>query len=112
MAVEFLRQSSDGRMTPVLDGTVAPVRALWAQMNATDLAQAREDLRAREGVPKSTSVQSIGSWPRGDPSPVHIVELDVWAEARGVQHVVWTALPSKFGGEVRTPTAVEFSKRR
>lgn len=107
VAVDFLRQSQDGRMTLVLDGTATPVRSLWAQMDATDLAQAREDLRTREGVPKSTAEQSIGSWSRGRPSPANVVELDAWAQARGVEHVVWTALPAKFDGEVRTPTADE-----
>lgn len=79
IAVDFLRQSKDGRMTLVLDNSATPVRSLWAQMDAT------------------------GSWSVGSPSPVHMVDLDAWAQARGVQHVVWTALTAKFGGEDRTP---------
>lgn len=103
IAVDFLRQSKDGRMTLVLDNFATPVRSLWAQMDATELAQAREDLRCREDIPKSALERFIGSWSVGSPSPVHVVDLDAWAQARGVQHVVWTALPAKFGGEDRTP---------
>ncbi len=107
VAIDFLRQSQDGRMTLVLDEAATPIRSLWAQMDATDLAQAREDLRARESVPKSAAEKCIGSWSRGDRSPANMIELDAWAQARGVDHVVWTALLAKFDGEDRTPTADE-----
>lgn len=107
VAVDFLRQSQDGRMTLVLDGIATPVRSLWAQMDASDLAQAREDLRKREGVPKSAAEACIGTWSRGIPSPANMIELDAWALARGVEHVVWTALPAKFDGKDRTPTPDE-----
>jgi hypothetical protein len=105
--IDFLRQSQDGRMTLVQDEVAPPVRSLWAQMDAADLAQAREDLRAREGVPKLAADKCIGSWSRGSPSPVNMIELDAWAQARGVDHVIWTALPAKFDGNDRTPTADE-----
>lgn len=107
VAVDFLRQSQDGRMTLVLDASASPVRALWAQMDATDLAQACEDLRAREGVLAKNVDAHIGTWSRDAPSPANVVELGDWAQARGVQHVVWTALPAKFAGEDRTPAADE-----
>lgn len=105
--IDFLRQSLDGRMTLVLNEAAKPVRSLWAQMDATDLAQAREDLRARESVPKSAVHKLIGTWSRGDPTPENVIELNGWAQDHGVDHVVWTALPAKFDGEDRTPTADE-----
>ncbi len=105
--VEFLRQSSDGRITLVLDATAAPVRSLWALMNATDLAQASEDLRAREGVYAKNTARHIGGWSLGAADPANILDLEPWARARGVQHVVWTALPAKFGPDDRTPSAAE-----
>lgn len=102
--IDFLRQSQDGRMTLVLDEVATPVRSLWAQLDVLNLAQARDDLRAREGVPKSVADKFIGSWSLGAPSPMNMVELDAWAQTRGVDHVVWTALPAKFDGKDRTPT--------
>lgn len=92
-------------MTLVLDDSAAPVRSLWAQMDATALVQAREDLRARESIPKSAAAQCIGSWSLGEPSPANIVELEPWAQSRGVQHVIWTALPAKFADADVTLTA-------
>jgi hypothetical protein len=103
VVVDFLRQSNDGRVTLVLDGSATPVRSLWAQMDASALVHAREDLRARESVPKSAAAQCIGSWSLGDASPANVLELESWARSRGVQHVIWTALPAKFGGADGTP---------
>lgn len=104
VAVDFLRQSQDGRVTLVVDGGAKPVRTLWAHMDADSLAEAREDLRTREGVPRSSAEQSIGSWSRGNPSPANMIELDAWALARGIEHIVWTALPAKLEGASGTPT--------
>lgn len=100
--VEFLRQSKDGRITLVLDASAKPVRALWAQMDTDDLVHARESLRLREGIPKISAATHIGSWSRGEPCPANIIELDAWAHGRGIQHVVWTALPPRF--KDRTPS--------
>ena len=56
--IDFLRKSQDGRMTLVLDEVATPVRSLWAQMDAPDLAQAR----AREG--RHSPMDSRAVWPR------------------------------------------------
>lgn len=102
--VEFARQSQDGRITLVLVPNVAPVRSLWAIMDATRLEDARLALAKREQIPKKNESQHIGSWSQGEPPPNEIQDLDAWAKVVGVQHVIWTALPPKFDGQERVPT--------
>ena len=92
--VEFLRKSNDGRITLVLDEGATTVRALWAIMETTDINEAREHLRAREGCGR---LDDIGFWVRGSPWTSSVVlELPKWAEARAVNGAVWTALPPRF----------------
>lgn len=100
--VEFARKSNDGRITLVLIPTATPVRSLWAVMDAADVGVARTALRERENIPHKNEQSSIGSWSSGQPSPRLIHGLPEWAEARGVHHVIWTALPPTFN-EVGTP---------
>lgn len=97
--VEFVRKSNDGRVTLVLESNAAPVRSFWAVMDANEMSVAKEALRIREG----TKTNYIGAWSTGDPAPELILNLPQWAEARGVQCVVWTALLPKFDNE-QTPS--------
>lgn len=108
--VDFLRQSKDDRITLVLSDTAAPVRGLWALMTDDDLERAKESLAHREGIPSSNISKSIGSWSRGDTAPRAIANLSQWAAANAMEHVIWTALPPKFGGKERCPTADEVIK--
>lgn len=103
LPVEFLRQSGGNRITLVLAAGVPMVRSLWAIMDATDIDEAREALRQREGKPKK---EYIGYWKTGEVDPP-MFPLSDWAAARNLEGVVWTALPPKIDGEERTPTAAE-----
>ncbi|WP_369326183.1 hypothetical protein AB6N01_16190 [Alcaligenes nematophilus] len=105
--VEFLRQSMDGRLTLVLADDAAPVRALWVRAKATTLEQAKHDLRVREKIPQKHLEHWIGSWSRGCANPSLILDLDAWADEHGVEHVVWTALPSKFNDENGTSPSID-----
>jgi hypothetical protein len=98
--VDFLRQSRDNRITLVLDVDARPVRSLWAVMDASDLPSATGALRKREGC----KLAHIASWCQGQARPETIVELPEWAAARGIQSVIWTGLPAKFGSAERVPS--------
>lgn len=104
---ELLRQSSNGRLTLVLSPKVDPVRSLWATFSGSGLAQAQEDLRNREGIPRMNLKEHIGSWSCGESNPENILDLESWAVARGIEAVVWTALPPKFGGVDGTGPTLE-----
>jgi hypothetical protein len=112
--VEFSRRSNDGRITLVIDALSVPVRVLWAQMIPNSLSEAVDALADRENIKKNRS-SDIGAWKRGDATPQYIPELSAWAEARGVDAVVWTALKPKFDKqEGETPSAdkvVEYLRR-
>jgi len=107
--VEFTRQSSDGRVTLVIDRSASPVRLLWAQMDSADISGAREALHDREQLTAKEWSSLIGSWQRGDPVPDAIPGLSTWADARGVDAVIWTALGPKFKGrdQGQSPSANE-----
>ena len=98
--VELARQSSDGRMTLVIEPAATPVRVLWIMMSLTDVYQAREALRCREG-----KNSRIGQWLRGQGPPDLIPELPEWADGRALDAVIWTALGPKFNGQEVTPSA-------
>ena len=93
--VEFLRHSSDDRITLVLNENAVPVRSLWAVMDSHDVDVAREALRSREG---RTKENWIGVWKLDMDAPELIPDMPRWAENKGLSAVVWTALPSKFHG--------------
>ena len=106
--VEFVRQSNNGRITLVLDRGAPPVQALWAVMESANLSAARDAQGAREGISPHAWGRRIGAWPlRGEPLPELVLDLPAWARERDIDGVVWTALPSKFGNEERTPTGEE-----
>ena len=101
--VEFLRQSKDGRLTLVLHESGTAVRSLWALMDLDSLESAKEALRKREWIPEDKK-EWIGSWNAGNTAPDLIFGLPAWATARGLDAVVWTALPPKFQGKQKAPS--------
>lgn len=96
--VEFLRQSQDNRITLVLHDSAEPVRSLWAFMTVKTVDEAKKALAAREGIPDKNVDKHVGCWSRNSPDPKNIIEVEAWAAARGVEHIVWTALPPKYKG--------------
>lgn len=98
--VEFARQSTDGRITLVIENDAVPVRSMWAVMDGNDLKAAKEALRAREG----TKIEYIGEWKPGAEAPSDIPCLSEWASSHGVEAVIWTALKPKFEDKDCVPT--------
>jgi len=109
MPVEFARQSSNGRITLVLGQGFTPVPALWSVFNTRDLAEARESLRVREGIPPSRAAESIAQWRQGEnPLSEPAAMISGWTAEKELEAAVWTSLPPKFGGvNGRVPTADE-----
>jgi hypothetical protein len=69
---------------------------------------AAKALAAREGVLDKNVGKHIGRWSRGDASPECVIELASWAKSRGIQTVIWCALPPKFKGkEHKVPSSSE-----
>jgi len=106
VCVEFLRQSNNGRITLVLDGSSAPVQSYWAMIDTHDIAEAVAALRRREGIPIK-SQKGIGIWRAGDPPPRLIPALSDWANGKRLDAVIWTNLGPRFGGKEKVPTVEE-----
>jgi hypothetical protein len=95
-----------GRVTLVLATGVPLVRTLWALMDADNIEAAREALRSRENT-STRRPEHIGSWTKGQPSPLLLPTIERWADARQLDGVIWTALPPKFAGDDRTASSQE-----
>lgn len=95
--VEFLRKSQDGRMTLVLDTSANPTRSLWAVMDTDNFDRAQQLLGVREYSSANDAwiIKNIGKWLTGESEPQMIHSLQEWATARGIDAVIWTALPPK-----------------
>jgi hypothetical protein len=103
--VEFTRQSRHGRITLVIDEHAEPVRLLWARMTLSDVEKAMEALSKREGITASDWKSRIGNWRTSDPAPRTMPSLSAWAQARGLDAVIWTALgPQYVKHDEDTPT--------
>ena len=73
-------------------------------MDATEVDVARQALCEREGISKKNEIDHIGTWSVGQRSLNLLPGLPKWASSRGVDHVIWTALPAKFNGDNKAPT--------
>ena len=88
--VEFTRRSSTGKITLVIDSAAQPQRLLWTLMRVTELREAVETLRVREGIRPHRVDADVGRWEERDPAPDPIPEIPAWADARGLDAVIWT----------------------
>ena len=104
LPIEFARQSRDGRLTLVLVPEYeSRVRSLWALFSVRTVAEAREALRQREGIPEKNRDNHIAAWSAGEQAPAAFPEIAIWATGQALDAVAWTALPPKFGNEEIRP---------
>jgi hypothetical protein len=109
LKIEFSRISSSrqGALTLVIDpASGVPATVAYCFSRRSDIAQAIEDLRIREG----TSVERIG-WVEPDGKTRFRDRqsgdaIRAWAAERDVDGVVWTDLPSNFAKKCRQPFSV------
>ena len=116
LPIEFSRVGDHHELATALTPGARPMPTRWAELRCRDVAEARERLREREGVP-ATSPQKIGSAAalQGAAAPVtspadalFASDIAAWGQQIGLDAVVWTALPPRFdGNEGRAPSAEE-----
>lgn len=105
LPVEFARQARDDRLTLVVveEAGIAPSRSLWAPVRAATVAEAKSALAAREGCrerwiaawPGGEADRAAGHWTPGPAAPGYVA-VSEWARGRGLEGVLWAALPYGF----------------
>ena len=119
LPIEFCRVSRDRRLTLVIEETLgAPCITYSATSAFDDLEDAIANLGDREGMPSSN--RSIGfTVPACDRQSPKAVEchpravkiIEAWANAKGFDAAIWTALGSNFAGRAREPFSLEAAIR-
>jgi len=105
LPIEFSRISSDGRLTLVIDDkNGVPVTTYYAQSASSDLLQAAEDLRKREGSPKE--MIGVTSKTMNNRRLGH-ERIHAWATAHKWDAAIWTGLPSNFEDKHHVPFTVQ-----
>jgi hypothetical protein len=117
LPIEFARLSNHNRITLVIlydNLNYAASRSLWTLLDVDSATEAFAALKKREGV---TSNQNIGLWEKGTAHPLHKMDgrIAQWAEAMGLDAVVWTKLGPKWEEGKKTvnrmPTEEEVIKK-
>jgi hypothetical protein len=117
LPIEFARLSNHDRITLVIlydHPEYAPSRSLWTLLDAESPQKALQMLKKREGA---TSDRAIGLWQKGTAEPQHTVDRLIarWAQAIGLDAVVWTKLGPRWVKGKKTvermPTKEEILKR-
>ena len=101
LPIEFTRVSDGGELATAICLNADPVPVLWATLATHSLSEARQALREREGIP-AKRVDGVGSL---HISPQTTGLLADWARARGIDALIWTALPARVDSiEGKIPT--------
>lgn len=101
LPIEFIRISSDNRLTLVIDLESKPVPTLWNLFDTEDFQIAFESLRKREGTIKkridSFNINSVPSTP---------IEKTVqeWLKKKRIDVAIWTGLYLNKKNQTNRPT--------
>ena len=102
LPIEFARESDGGELATVICESAAEQTSWWAMLSTGDVGEARELLRQREEV-DTHHPDWIGDT-ESDTAYPHRASILEWAAAKGIDAVVWTALPPRCDGvEGRAP---------
>lgn len=97
LPLEFVRQSDDDpELALALCEGASLTPSYWAWLATSDLATARAMLGQREQI-RPEYPECIGSIPPRDGARAD-QRIVAWMQGKGIDAVVWTALPAKFGG--------------
>ena len=96
LPIEFAREGDHGELATVLCGGAKEQPAWWVMLSSTDLGQARELLRQREEIDPSHP-EWVGDT-ETDQRGAAVEAIRAWAHGRGIDAVVWTALPPRCDG--------------
>lgn len=107
LPLEFVRQSDDfAELSLALCEGARPVPTYWAWLATRDLGKARAMLGAREQI-RPGYPECVGSIPPIDGAHID-PRIQAWMQGKGIDAVVWTALPAKFAGASgRAPSSEE-----
>ena len=107
LPIEFVRQSDDDpELALALCEGARLTPTYWAWLATRDLATARAMLAQREQI-RPGYPECVGSIPPMDGAQAD-ERIAAWMKGKGIDAVVWTALPAKFAGASgRAPTREE-----
>lgn len=95
LPIEFARKSKGGRLTLVIYPGVKKVPVLWAEMQQSELYDAIETLRKREGT-SETNIGYISGGKHRTQFSMILDPLKAWVKKHQFDALVWTDLKPKF----------------
>jgi hypothetical protein len=107
LPIEFVRQADDdAELALTLCESAKPMPTYWTWLATRDLDTARAMLGEREKI-RAAYPECVGSIPPVDGAQAD-PRIAEWMQGKGIDAVVWTALPAKFdGASGRAPTPEE-----
>ena len=94
LPIEFSRIGDGGELATAICLNAPPCQVYWAKLDASTLDEAVRSLRVREQIPADRK-DGVGIFTINS---LTVGVLGKWAADRGLDGVIWTALPPRFDG--------------